>query len=226
MLPTEKATGLSIKTLNWRGNTVPRELSFTTNETLIRNQHLISNRNAATNVQDKYEFYTLAIFSDEEIKKGDWRLDIFMDNPVPILADKDYRSEFTGKLIAYTDKLPLNDCTTTWTLEHKYVSQPSIQFVEKYVESYNKGEIITDVLVEYVNKFIGKEYVDDQDAFGYDIFEQVLKVNPKDNTITIKKLRNNWDRNEMTAALNLYREYVWRNGATQMELNEWIKQNL
>ena len=172
------------------------------------------------------------ISSDEGIKEGEPYIENYKyvsDGSVKPVADR-----YNRKIIAATDtSLKIKTSVTAFSGERirvfhgtELLAQPSQQFIERFCAAYNKKEPITDVMIEYENKFIGKEYVDDQDAFGYDIFEQVLKVNPKDNTITIKKLKNNWDRNEMVATLNLYREYVWKNGATQMDLNEWIKQNL
>ncbi len=76
MLPTDKATGLFIEIQDLRGNPIypnNRKIEFTTNETLIRNNHLISSGKAATNVQNKYNFYELYIIDTKaEIKEGDY----------------------------------------------------------------------------------------------------------------------------------------------------------
>ena len=37
----------------------------------------------------------------------------------------------------------------------EFLPQPSQQFIEKYIEEYNKGNIITDILVEYEKTNIG-----------------------------------------------------------------------
>jgi hypothetical protein len=62
-----------------------------------------------------------------------------------------------------------------------YISRPSQQFIE-YIEAYNKGEIITDVLVEY------HSIINTRNTERYQV--QTLKMNPRDNTITIKKLKD------------------------------------
>ena len=69
--------------------------------------------------------------------------------------------------------------------------QPSQQFIQKYIEEYNnKGNIITDVLVEYEE---GKSYSGNEGL----IIKEWLKINPKDNTITIKKVKDSWTREEI-----------------------------
>ena len=65
--------------------------------------------------------------------------------------------------------------------------QPSQQFIQKYIEEYNKGNIIEDILVEY-------EYLlDDMGVVPY----WNLKVNSKDNTITIRKVKENYTKEEV-----------------------------
>ena len=95
--------------------------------------------------------------------------------------------------------------------------QPSQQFIQKYIEEYNKGNVITDVLVEY-------DYLlDDRAVLPY----WNLKVNTKDNTITIKKVKDSWNRDEVklelrTMHINLY-------GADKFALEQvdkWIEENL
>lgn len=64
--------------------------------------------------------------------------------------------------------------------------QPSKQFIEKYIEEYNKGNVITDVLVEY-------ELISNEEYFGNTVnpdddvpyFDEKLKINPKDNSLNI-----------------------------------------
>ena len=77
--------------------------------------------------------------------------------------------------------------------------QPSQQFIEKYIEEYNKGNVITDILVEY-------EYLlDDRAVLPY----WNLKVNPKDNTITIKKVKETYTKEELCQILEKYTSFLW-----------------
>ncbi len=143
----------------------------------------------------KGKFQHLYIISDDEIKEGDWFIDNITNKTVQlchliagdILFNEKMahfnKNELRKKIIATTDtSLQIRDKTTKHigrkiitVTGNSNLHQPSQQFIEKYIESYNKGEVITDVLVEYENKFDGKEYVDEQDAYGYDKFKQVLK---------------------------------------------------
>lgn len=146
--------------------------------------------------------------------------------------------------------------------------QLSQQFIEKYIEEYNKnnkveyickncnekypyqpvfcgdcgckfstetftvnkGNIISEVLVE-VKKFNKKEYVDDQDAYGYDNFIYTLKLDSQ-NQITIRKQKDSWSREEVEKLLlkhqSDYRRFV-RNTSPlnwSFDISKWIKENL
>ena len=64
---------------------------------------------------------------------------------------------------------------------------PSPDFVKKWVDEANEDNIITDILVEY-------EYLlNDNTVIPY----WKLKVNSKDNTITIRKVKENFTKNEV-----------------------------
>ena len=77
--------------------------------------------------------------------------------------------------------------------------QPSPSFVKKWIEEANKDNIITDVLVEY-------EYLlDDMGVIPY----WCLKVNPKDNTITIKKVKENYTKEELAQILEKFISFIW-----------------
>jgi len=122
--------------------------------------------------------------------------------------------------------------------------QPSKQFIEEYIEKYNKGNVISDVLVEYtcISKCIicGKtEYIwgcqdnkmPNEPKCETDFFTN-LKVN-SDNTITIKSIKDSWDREEVIELLNNFNEDVPSILKTSSDkilstptMNKWIEQNL
>ena len=77
--------------------------------------------------------------------------------------------------------------------------KPSNSFISKYIEEYNKGNIITNVLVEY------NYFLDDNSVLPY----WNLKVNPKDNTITIKKLKEVYTKEELCQVLEKYTSFLW-----------------
>ena len=122
--------------------------------------------------------------------------------------------------------------TTDISLVKEYnLPEPSQSFIQKYIEEYNRGNIITDVLVEYEiksnaglghNEWVylqhieGKRYVpikieaNNQDIYQLgkeDTFEDYelecnLKVNLTDNTITIKKAKDSYSREEVDRMLD------------------------
>ena len=187
------------------------------------------------------KFYHLYITSDEEIKEGDC---VLFGNHVGkvrrIYTKENYQLiEFDNssvdvqiihckKIIATTDKLPIEpyqghfegiDCTN-------YLPQPSQQFIEKYIEEYNKGQQITECLVEYEE---GKLYSGNKGL----IIKEWLKINPKYNTITIKKLKDSYTREEVEILCRrAYREGQNYDAPDQctmsdkISIEEFIRQNL
>jgi len=170
----------------------------------------------------------LHIISNDEIKEDDYYI-LFTDKALTVLrctGDGDY---FDCKKIIATTDTSLNYETPFYGMDaDNNFPQPSQQFITKYIEEYNKGNIITDVLVEYEEIY--------NDYGETDIFDLVctnhskisrIKINPKDNTITIKKLKDSWNREEVienliTMHINLY-------GADKYQLdkvNQWIEENL
>jgi len=157
------------------------------------------------------------ILSDDEIKEGDWVYSINYNNILQL--QKPSNKFFYKKIIATTDT---NISSTEITPFGRQFTKPSQQFIEKYIESYNKGNIITDVLVEYEDKFIGKCIPDENGCHCYD--KNIVKINPKDNTITIKKLKDSWNREEVIILLNKLNNTL--NIGSDLTLEQWIEKNL
>lgn len=174
MLPTKHQSCII------KGNTVNKLLftNVTKNRNYVNNQHLY-------------------IISDDEIKKGDWFIDD--DCSLPIRAGYNKGLSKTCKKIIATTDTSLRKATGEMYPEWEYLPQPSQQFIEKYIESYNKGKVITDVLVEYEGKTIQTYPRSGRDCGGNEIYEYIetLKINPKDNTITIKKLKDSYSKTEI-----------------------------
>ena len=115
---------------------------------------------------DEYkEYQNFYIISDDGIKEGDWFVrnneihqcyKIHNDeiefktskNSVYCGTNTLWNKNYCKKIIATTD-------SSLWRPSHKYASdvillpQPSQQFIEKFIEEYNKGQQITECLVEY-----------------------------------------------------------------------------
>lgn len=164
----------------------------------------------------------LYIISDDEIKEGD----LFIGDGASLkqcTLNNGGNINFKGGWYSGSSNCKKIIATTDTSLKWEFkgiqmsrmfeLPQPSQQFIEKYIKSYNKGNIITEVLVEYEWK--GKKYVDDQDTFGYD--KQILRINPKDNTIIIKEVKDNWNREEVIALLK---------AKTELHTNSWLSSDM
>lgn len=124
--------------------------------------------------------------------------------------DKYYFKTKTGyrEVLATTDtSLIINDWLKTKENNiqgeyesSNYLPQPSDQFIQKYIEEYNKGNIITDVDVLYEsyckhgNNCPSKGDYNKQHLCDVDYR---LKVNMENNNVTIKKIKDNWNREEV-----------------------------
>jgi len=145
----------------------------------------------------------LYIISDEEIKEGDWVTNKFTTYPYKAtytleeeLRVNGNKNNQIGKIIATTDiSLGLTGVGKGFLERGEFMEaftpllpQPSLQFISKYIEEYNKGNIITNVLVEYEDNgeedWIGSN--EDGQPFWNEKWE--LKVDSH-NQITIKPVQ-------------------------------------
>lgn len=128
----------------------------------------------------------LYFLSDDEIKESDY-ICIQGEYDIDIITKADEAFFDTGleakKIIASTNEL--SDGTG---LGIRLLPRPSNSFIQKYVEEYNKGSIITEVMVEYELSDLGKDFIANQ--FGANILK--LKTKP-DNTIIISAVEETWD---------------------------------
>ena len=108
-----------------------------------------------------------------------------------------------------------------------YLPQPSQQFIQKYIEEYNKGNVITDVSVEYNCGDSHCSLFGCQKHLGCKNESiQTVKINPKDNTITIKKVKDNWNRKEVeTIVKSIFRD-IYTNKDWESKAYSWIEENL
>lgn len=190
------------------------------------------------------EINHLYILSDDEIKEGDWCYGLLHgDSQIFQYRNKHGELLTARKIIATTDiSLKLKEHCTCSESEAIYCGYPKIEglcqqllpqlsqsFIEKYIEEYNKGDIITDVLVEYYwEPFSGIEQLPAK-----------LKVS-KNNTITIRVVKNSWTRGDVEGLLRkfadhvdeLYRKYTPNNIEAFNALygyqgkTKWLEENL
>jgi hypothetical protein len=183
----------------------------------------------------------LYIISDDEIKKGDWYINTNLNTVIQCKDLSTIKNKpLRKKIIATTDTSLIYNRKQLYDnglldkdeqCFYKELPQPSQQFIEKYIESYNKGEVITDVLVEYEKVVEMRQgypkpsTANSKTEWNYDkIISYNLKVNPKDNTITIKKLKDSWNLEEMCSNMQYYMEHCKRAG--YITPHQWLKENL
>ena len=175
------------------------------------------------------QFWNLYIISDDEIKENNTHFYNPHSGQLHISGNHtDYiaiNKNGCKKVIATTDEtlyLTFNNGKT----DLKFVlPKPSDSFISKYIEEYNKGNIITNVLVEY-ELVSNEEYflntINPDDDVPY--FDENLKINPKDNTITIKKVKDTYTREEVENLI--YSAMKDKCYTTIAEWKKWIEENL
>ena len=178
------------------------------------------------------QFWNLYIISDDEIKENNTH----------------FYNPYSGQLHIsgnHTDYIAINKNGCKKIIATTDVSlglpQPSQQFIQKYIEGYNKGNVITDVLVEYQtdSKSETKLYMlgigDNPDDFEYG--EPTVKINPKDNTTTIKKVKDSYTREEHISNIKKFSLelgskihcFLKEDGTLSIsiqDVNKWIEENL
>ena len=171
----------------------------------------------------------LYIISDEEIKVGDW---IYRYEDKKVFQSKSYFSEgnplkkgLITKIIATTDKsITINgyDSSDEDAVVNCYLPQIPQQFIEKWIEEYNKGNQIEEIFVEYVQEL-------SIDSNKHLIEEAYLKIN-SDNTISIRN-KINYSIEEVKEIIRRCAFYFINNPPSNSEnilqvSNQWIKENL
>jgi len=179
--------------------------------------------------------FNIYIISDDKIKEGDYFIndDVILKctgfNQHYILSEDKYGLTYSpadsNKIMATTDTSLgywKEIMTKAGGDEDTFFSlpQPSQQFITKYIEEYNKGNIITDVLVEYDITWVANH------NNGY--HSKSLKINPKDNTINIKlEEKHTYTKEQLIKAMiwaeNNGKHYVGTDKEGQLEqFNEYI----
>lgn len=184
----------------------------------------------------------LYILSDEDIKEGDWCIP---GGASPLYIQKWFVGEGlhgTKKIIATTDSSLVQPSNQEFkylngNLKMVILPKPSNSFISKFIEAYNQGKPITKVMVEYetiedekwTNKAKEAKYSQETWEGIKKLCVPILKVNPKDNTITIKRVKDSWNREELEKKCRSAFKAggyhgIW-NGAYSNE-DKWIEDNL
>jgi len=203
---------------------------------LLRNNILTYQKEYFTKIyleKTRTKSFYLYILSDEEIKEGDW---MYRKGAEPITikqAEKGTTSPRLSslgwlKIIATTDNSltflkkarPDHSDPVSW-----YYPQPSQSFLEVFVREYNKGNVIKEVMVEYETIINQETQLGNKDNLP--LTKEAIKINFKDNTITIKRVKENWSREEVKSIILDFADF---NGSFKRDgvdwIDKWIEQNL
>ena len=166
----------------------------------------------------------LYIISDEEIKEGDW----YYESEFQLILKKEGKGILKAKKIIATTDTSLTikgeqEGENTW---YNPLPQLSQQFIEKYIEEYNKGNQIVDILVE-VEEYEFKQTEWFQEApYTHKYKEWRLKLDSQ-NQITIREQKDSWSRKEV---IDLISDWTKMKSGLNMNLpnnfNQWIEENL
>jgi hypothetical protein len=150
----------------------------------------------------------LAEKSDDELKDGDWCYDVALKE-----IDKysntwcDIAKAYSKKIIATTDELKLKDISRPLGV-YQILPSPSESFIKAYIEAYNNGNVIEDILIEV-------EEIKGDLGIILSLTNEDFKLKLKDNNIIIKKVKENLTREE---AIELIKDAV-------AESLDWSKAN-
>lgn len=104
--------------------------------------------------------------------------------------------------------------------------KPSGTFVHKYISMYNNVIPLDSIMVEYETKYkhrTGIKPYPDHNCTGT---IQIPKVSVKDNTITIKKIKDSWTREEVKALIEKFDYDTTCVDMNEKRVNNWIEENL
>lgn len=191
MLPTEKANIISCNSkrlLVFDKSTV--SIGGYTSDEIFTPQHLY-------------------ITSDDVIREGDWYIlegKLLHFSGRNILGDN-FKADV---IVATTDKelhaIKFRD--TKLEAPSKYLKGIAVipqLFIDEYISEYNKGNIIEKVLVEYEDEFAQYES-------NFKMPKKLILKISKDNTISIKRMKDSCNKEEHYTDMQYYMEYCLSKG--------------
>lgn len=182
----------------------------------------------------KLEYTTnhLYILSDEEIKEDNY---IYNSEKEPSIIKYYGKGSLRGwkKIISSTDKslswIEHDDTVPYPKGKQHFLPQIPQSFIEYFVSEYNKGNIITYVMVEYETIIDWNNYTTIPVGNGGATHKekQQLKINPKDNTINIKPIKDSWSREEVVQLFNkIFATDIIDANVKKVDFDKWIEENL
>lgn len=152
----------------------------------------------------------LYFLSDDEIEKGDYFINR-LDSQIRICIGREYfNKNKEKKIIATTDMSLKQEIFGLGETAMCFLPQPSEGFIKKFIDAYNNGKPITEVIVEY-NHILSTTGLNNE----------WLKV-ASDNTITIRKMKDSWTTEEV---VNLLQQFN-NDKPGKFDCSNWIEQNI
>lgn len=239
MLSTEKASRLYTYDDGQSNSLHQRELGITSDDGYRKGKYLY-------------------ITSDEDIKESDW---IIISDESYTGVEKavfdgilinGFHKGACRKVISTTDSSIINKtvnkspctcgactfegCSECIISTSSNLHKPTEGFIKKFIEKYNKGELISDILVEYID--MGEEYWLGDNVNGEPFWNEnwELKVSSQ-NEITIHPIKQSWTKEEVTELIksSVAESHDWSRINNDIHsisiiekrfLDKWIKENL
>jgi hypothetical protein len=215
------------------------------------NKLLSISKNWSQSVLNYYESQHLYITTDEEAKEGEYCIDI-RDNKIFKVERSltnhyesgvlSFQKSYCKKIIATTDillidsEILVNHIVQEGKNAGLIIQFPQIpqSYIQQYIAEYNKGNVITQVIVEYTEKWVNsKGHIGDNfsDVALYEesikeygaMLKSVLIINP-DNTINIQPIKNSWSKEEVRNILNDF--FNDHTNCQNADINKWLEKNL
>ena len=173
-----------------------------------------------------WKYQDIYILSDEKPIKGEYVYDYAHDKIGifdSLVVDGGNFSDHAKKIIASTKKLETKDELLS-AHENKYVPkfarQITKEFFEEFVEAYNSGNKITDVLVEVENVNSGWQSLANSGKAGSTYVPEKFDLKIYNtNFINIKSKQNEW--NEIWDKFHL--EYKSKSTNVSLNFFNWLK---
>lgn len=176
----------------------------------------------------------LYLISDREIKEGDWYLYLELGVYKLLKCTGQYKSDDTDKV--FSDKAKKIEATTDPELQLGHnvgrgfvcnVHKISQNFIKKYVEMYNKGTPIVDVMVDIKILYSpnGNYWKTTPSKYESEISKTEVMVN-ESNEVSIHPIKDSFTRNEVLQILISFNNAVHQGFRNEKELDDWYDKNL
>ena len=192
---------------------------------LMNTGELYYKNNYSVNHEKERVNQHLYFLSDEEIKVGDWYYNTAVKEEHLSYSNYIEKCEYNHEAIA-CNNINLPKCYKIIASTDKSLGLPLP--TDEFIKEYCKAGGIGEVMIEYYN--------DNEDAF--DLLSGKICISP-DNTITIKRIKENWSREDLYKAYMKGREHEYEvsqfkpDGKTQCKyvhpkesFDKWIQENI